>query len=48
LPCCGSIGDDEATDLSGLGIYLLGKPRVERDGEAVSNPRGYEAAGLLA
>jgi hypothetical protein len=37
-----------ATDLSGLGIYLLGKPRVERDGEAVSNPRGYKAWGLLA
>jgi DNA-binding SARP family transcriptional activator len=37
-----------ATDLSGLGIYLLGKPRVERDGEAVSDPRGYKAWGLLA
>jgi DNA-binding SARP family transcriptional activator len=37
-----------ATDLSGLGIYLLGKPRVERDGEAVANPRGYKAWGLLA
>ena len=37
----------KATDLSGLGIYLLGKPRVERDGEAVPDPRGYKAWGLL-
>ena len=37
-----------ATDLSGLGIYLLGKPRVERDGEAVCDPRGYKVWGLLA
>jgi len=34
--------------LSGLAIHLLGKPRVERDGEAVSNPRGFKAWGLLA
>jgi DNA-binding SARP family transcriptional activator len=37
-----------ATDLPGLEIYLLGRPRVERDGEAVANPRGYKAWGLLA
>jgi DNA-binding SARP family transcriptional activator len=37
-----------ATDLSRLAIHLLGKPRVERDGEVVSNPRGYKAWGLLA
>ncbi|HYH90149.1 MAG TPA: BTAD domain-containing putative transcriptional regulator [Solirubrobacteraceae bacterium] len=34
--------------MSGLEIYLLGKARVERDGEAVANPRGYKAWGLLA
>jgi len=48
LRCRGSIGDDEATDLSGLDIHLLGTPRVERDGEAVPGPRGYKAWGLLA
>jgi DNA-binding SARP family transcriptional activator len=48
LRCRGSIGDDEATDLSGLEIHLLGTPRVERDGEAVPGPRGYKAWGLLA
>jgi hypothetical protein len=36
------------TDLSGLEIYLLGRPRVERDGEAMSGARGYKAWGLLA
>src|SRR5919108_4975061 len=35
-------------DVSGLRIHLLGKPRVERDGEAVPDPRGYKAWGLLA
>src|SRR5262249_2715429 len=34
--------------LSELEIYLLGRPRVTRDGEAAPNPRGYKAWGLLA
>jgi DNA-binding SARP family transcriptional activator len=34
--------------LSGLAIYLLGAPRIERDGEVIAGPRGYKAWGLLA
>jgi DNA-binding SARP family transcriptional activator len=34
--------------LSGLAIYLLGAPRIERDGEVMAGPRGYKAWGLLA
>jgi DNA-binding SARP family transcriptional activator len=34
--------------LSGLAIYLLGKPRVERDGAVVPSPRGYKPWALLA
>ena len=32
----------------GLAIHLLGVPRVERDGEGVSSPRGLKVWGLLA
>jgi DNA-binding SARP family transcriptional activator len=31
-----------------LSIHLLGRPRIERDGNLVSGPRGYKAWGLLA
>jgi DNA-binding SARP family transcriptional activator len=31
-----------------LAIHLLGRPRLERDGEAVAGPRGHKAWGLLA
>ena len=34
--------------LSELAIYLLGAPRIERDGEVMAGPRGYKAWGLLA
>jgi DNA-binding SARP family transcriptional activator len=32
----------------GLSIFLLGPPRMERDGVAVEPPRGHKAWGLLA
>jgi DNA-binding SARP family transcriptional activator len=31
-----------------LAIHLLGRPRLERDGEPVAGPRGHKAWGLLA
>jgi DNA-binding SARP family transcriptional activator len=31
-----------------LAIHLLGRPRLERDGEALTGPRGHKAWGLLA
>ena len=31
-----------------LAIHLLGRPRVERDGESMATPRGHKAWGLLA
>jgi DNA-binding SARP family transcriptional activator len=31
-----------------LDIHLLGKPRLERDGEVLPGPRGHKAWGLLA
>ncbi len=31
-----------------LAIHLLGRPRVERDGAAVPDPRGHKAWGVLA
>ena len=34
--------------MPGLAIHLLGKPRVERDGQALPGPRGYKGWGLLA
>ncbi|MEO8024059.1 BTAD domain-containing putative transcriptional regulator [Polaromonas sp.] len=33
---------------SGLAIYLLGTPRVERDGQPLPTPRGHKVWGLLA
>jgi DNA-binding SARP family transcriptional activator len=31
-----------------LAIHLLGRPRLERDGEPVAGPRGHKAWGLVA
>jgi DNA-binding SARP family transcriptional activator len=37
-----------ARPLPELAIHLLGKPRVERDGQVVDGPRGYKGWALLA
>ena len=37
-----------ASDLPGLEIHLLGRPRVIRDGAAAPKPRGHKVWGLLA